>query len=201
MSVAAPHAEGIGPNAIIRAAEALVEMEGFATAAQVFQAAGIERYLTVPPTDMVPENDVTALHRAMHATLGPARARSAARDAGRRTADYLLANRIPGPVQRLLRILPAAVAAPILLSAIRRNAWTFVGTGDFSATPGNPIRIIIAHCPLCRGAATGEPSCDFYAATFEGLFARLVHPRAAVTETHCVAAGNHCCRFELRWPR
>jgi divinyl protochlorophyllide a 8-vinyl-reductase len=46
-----------------------------------------------------------------------------ARDAGHRTADYRLANRIPGPVQWALKPLPPALASRILLSAIAKHAF------------------------------------------------------------------------------
>jgi hypothetical protein len=71
-----------------------------------------------------------------------------ARSAGRRTADYLLAHRIPKPVQALLKALPARLAARVLLSAIARHAWTFAGSGVFSASTGARAR------PSCWRSAT-----------------------------------------------
>jgi replicative DNA helicase len=44
-----------------------------------------------------------------------------------------------------------------------------------------------------------SPACDFYAATFERLFAVLVHARARVHEVACEACGDAECRFEIRW--
>jgi divinyl protochlorophyllide a 8-vinyl-reductase len=43
------------------------------------------------------------------------------------------------------------------------------------------------------------PVCDYYAATFEGLFRALVHPAARVVETECEACGAPACIFEARW--
>jgi divinyl protochlorophyllide a 8-vinyl-reductase len=191
----------IGPNAIIRAAEALRAMEAETAAMRVFRAAGIEHYLAQPPTDMVPQADVSGLQRALHTLLGDARARSISWIAGQRTADYLLAHRIPGPIQRLLHGLPPWIGARILMKAIRRNSWTFIGTGHMEIEDGNPTRIAISHCALCHGVRSDEPCCDYYAATFERLFARLVHPDATAIETHCEAAGDDACRFEMSWPR
>ncbi len=198
MTGAAAHGR-IGPNAIIRAAEALTALESSSVASAVFRNAGIERYIAAPPEHLVPEADVAALHRATHAALGTARARSAGWIAGQRTAVYLLANRIPQAAQRLLRLLPPRLAAGLLMQAVRRHAWTFIGTGALHIAHGNPTAITVHDCPLCRGLTASEPACDFYAAAFERLFASLVHANARAVETDCAAAGAPACRFEIAW--
>lgn len=189
----------VGPNAVIRVAEALGEARGADVVAQVFMAAGLEHYLTTLPSEMVDEREVTRLQAALREQLGLAVARPVSHDAGLRTGDYLLANRIPRPVQRLLEILPARLASRVLISAIRRNAWTFVGSGVFDGTPGRPTRLTVTDGPICRGASADEPLCDFYAGSFERLFSRLVHPNARVTEIACQAHGADACVFEVRW--
>ncbi|UHD18142.1 bacteriochlorophyll 4-vinyl reductase [Thiocapsa bogorovii] len=189
----------VGPNAVIRVAEALDEARGPDVVAQVFRAAGLEHYLKTPPSEMVDEFEVTRLQAALREHLGLAEARSVSHDAGLRTGDYLLANRIPRPVQRLLVILPARLASRVLISAIRRNAWTFVGSGVFDGKPGRPTRLTVTDGPICRGASANEPLCDFYAGSFERLFSRLVHPNARVTEVACQANGDESCVFEVRW--
>jgi divinyl protochlorophyllide a 8-vinyl-reductase len=148
---------------------------------------------------MVQEAEVRKLHGALRQQLGAAAAGQVGRDAGLRTGDYLLAHRIPKPMQRLLAHLPAALAARVLLAAITRNAWTFVGSGRFQARAGNPVLLTIRGNPLCVGQSAEAPACDFYAATFERLFAALVHPAATVREVACEACGDDCCRFEIRW--
>ena len=168
-------------------------------AGRVFRAATLDHYLASPPAEMVGEDEVLSLHRALHAQVGGARARSIGWVAGQRTGDYLLANRIPRFVQRLLKVLPARLAARVLVAAIKRNAWTFVGTGTFSAPAGNPLVLEVTESPLCRGVRQDEPACDFYAGTFERLFSRLVHPQSRVVETACAAQGAPSCRFEVRW--
>jgi divinyl protochlorophyllide a 8-vinyl-reductase len=121
------------------------------------------------------------------------------RDAGRRTADYLLANRIPKPVQAVLKLLPPRMAAMILVSAIRRNAWTFAGSGVFGAHSGAPTIFEIRGNPLCAGETSPAPVCAWHAAVFERLFQKLVSRRARVTETECEASGADCCRFVVDW--
>lgn len=187
----------IGPNAIIRVAEALPAIAGEALTRRVFERASLARYLRTPPDAMVPEEEVRRLHAAMRAVLGAECAAAAARDAGRRTAAYLLAHRIPKPAQRLMRVLPAPLAAGVLLAAIRRNAWTFVGSGQFEARAARPCSITIRDNPLCRGVRTSQPACDFYTAVFEQLFVQLVHPATRVREVSCAARGDSACRFTI----
>jgi divinyl protochlorophyllide a 8-vinyl-reductase len=189
----------IGPNAITRVAEALRSQGDEARTREVFSAAGLAQYLAKPPERMVDENEVIRLHRALAATLGEVTARAVARSAGLATARYLLAHRIPRPFQAIVRRLPAQLAAFLLLAAIRRHAWTFAGSGAFAARAGRPTRLSISANPMCRGLHAEQPACDYYAATFEGLFRALVHPRATVNEIGCEACGADACRFEIDW--
>jgi divinyl protochlorophyllide a 8-vinyl-reductase len=189
----------IGPNAVTRLAEALVAVRGAGAARPVFERAGLAHRLSEPPERMVDEGEVIALHAALRESLPPDEAASIAWDAGRRTADYLLAHRIPTPMRVLLPRLPARLAAWILLSAIGRHAWTFAGSGRFVVLPGWPVRFSIAGGPLARGLCADAPACGYYAATFEGLFRALVHPATRVAETECEACGAPACVFEARW--
>lgn len=189
----APHR--IGPNAIIQVAEALRAQHGEAAARRVFGAAGLGRLLDRPPERMTDERTVFALHRALHALMPGQDAAHIAADAGRRTADYLLANRIPRMVQAVLRVLPARLAAPVLLRAISRNAWTFAGSGHVRVMRGNPAVIEIVANPVATGP------CHYHIAVFERLFRVLVHQHATVRETTCCAQGAAACQFEITLPR
>ena len=193
----AAHTGRIGPNAVIRLAEALDALESKAVTKKLFIAANLETYVHALPQAMVPEEDVTVLHRHLRSDLGPRRAASVSWIAGQRTADYLLANRIPRPVQRLLKRLPARLAAFILLKAIGAHAWTFAGSSRFTWKMGRPITLTFEDCPLCRGDHASAPCCNYYSATFERLFRELINADASVRETECTAAGGSTCRFEI----
>lgn len=193
------HRGRIGPNAVIRLAEALDALESRAVTKKLFAAAELEAYVLTPPEAMVPEDDVTLLHRQLRHDFSPARAASVSWLAGLRTADYLLANRIPKPVQRVLKHLPRRLAAFILLKAIGNHAWTFAGTSRFTWAMGRPITLRFEDCPLCRQARTPEPCCSYYAATFERLFRVLINPGTEVRETRCIATGAEACVFEVRY--
>jgi divinyl protochlorophyllide a 8-vinyl-reductase len=189
----------IGPNAIIRVAEALRRAGGETLERRIFHAARLGGYLGALPQQMVDEAEVERLHRALRDTLDAERAREVSRDAGYATGDYLLAHRIPRAVQAVLKLAPAPLAARVLMTAIGRHAWTFAGSGAFAWAPGRPLSFEIRGNPICRGTFSDVPVCDYYAATFERLFRSLVHARATVVETACEAVGAEACRFEIRW--
>ena len=189
----------IGPNAIIRTAEALCVLEGSQQADRVFQMAHLDHYLGNLPEHMIDECEVTALHHALCDLLGDDRAGAVSAMAGRLTGDYLMRHRIPIPAQIVLRRLPARLASRLLSNAIGKHAWTFAGTGRFTVRHGRPATFEITGCPLCRGQTTSRAVCDFYAATFERLFSSLVHRNARAVEVACEAKGDIACRFEVLW--
>jgi len=190
----------IGPNAITRVASALNDEIGAEGTATLFRQAGLARYLETPPGQMVDEREVVRLHQVLRNELGLQRARTISWEAGRRTADYLLAVRIPKPAQLVLKLLPAVPASRILLKAVGKHSWTFAGSGHFQAEAGPPVRLTIANCPICRAASDSPlPLCDFYAAVFEHLFRTLVTRHARVVETACHGAGAPACVFDINW--
>jgi divinyl protochlorophyllide a 8-vinyl-reductase len=193
------HIGMIGPNAITRIVEALVLLESRQSAVRIFRASKLEAYLSVRPTEMVDEQEVMRLHRVLCDDLGANRARAVSRTAGRLTADYLLHRRIPRLAQMALRCCPDGIASRMLAKAIAKNAWTFAGTGTFSARHGHPTLFTLRNCPISRGRRSAEPCCDFYAATFERLYRRLVNDRARVVEVGCEATGSPACTFRIDW--
>lgn len=190
----------IGPNAVIQLAAALAERLDGASVRRLFEAAGHSAWLLWPPERMLPEAEVAHLHRSVRAALEPSLHLEVARNAGHRTAQYLLSHRIPRPAQAVLRGLPARWAAPLLLRAVARHAWTFAGSGVFAARcHARGATLTVTGNPLCRGLRSAEPACHYVAATFERLMRVLVHPAAQVVETACEARGDGACRFEVSW--
>ena len=206
-----PHAGRIGPNAVTRLAEAVTAECGPEDCRELFASAGLEPLHRAPPTSMVDETAVCSLHAALRARHGPGAATRISRRAGELTGDYLLGHRIPAAARWLLPRLPAAIAAPALVRAMSRHAWTFAGSGRLAVDWGNAqarddfggaaprLVIRIEDCPLCRGARLDGMACEYYAATFERLFGTLVSPATRVRESTCIAAGADACRFAVRW--
>ena len=189
----------IGPNAVIQVAAALTQRLGAGVSGELMLEAGLGAYVRSPPQKMIDEGEVIALHRLLRERLQPATATEVVAAAGLATGDYLLAHRIPRLARIVLRALPASLASPLLLGAIRRHAWTFSGSGQFEARSGRPVIITIDNCPICRGANAARPQCEYYAATFTRLFRELVQSGARVRETACEASGADQCRFEIDW--
>lgn len=184
----------IGPNALLQLAPVLEREGGVRLREAIFAAGGVQG---LPGLDtMIPEGPVAAVHQALRARL-PDRAAVLAAEAGRRTAGYILANRIPKPAQTLLRHLPRALSAPLLARAIARNAWTFAGSGTFRVVSTRPMLFEIEGNPVVRGETSATPVCHWHSAVFAGLFAALIDPRAEVAETACCACGDPSCRFQV----
>lgn len=188
----------IGPNVILRVAEALREDEGESRMRELFTQAGVERYLDAPPAPMIDEREVVVLHRTLWAALGQEHAREIERRAGAACAHYILCRHVPPPLRWALRILPGRIAGPMLLAAIVHNSWTFAGSARVTAGFGSPLRLLIENNPMCRGTPADQPECIYYTATLERLFRVLIDRRARVTEVQCEARGDSVCCFEIR---
>ncbi len=195
------HPGRIWPNAITRLTETLDGVEGKGAGARTLERAGLAAYVAIPPEHMVDETEVIALHAAVRQAFGHGRADTLSWLAGRRTGDYLLANRIPKAVQRILKLLPPPIAARVLLKAIAAHSWTFAGSGVFRVKGFAPVTVEIVDCPLCRGHHADRPSCSYFSATMERIFSVLVHPDTKVTETTCGALGALACTFVIDWRR
>lgn len=190
----------VGPNAVTRVDQALVALFDAATRDRVFAEAGLLHHVRRPPEAMVDEDDVARLTRAVRVTLGPRDADRIGREAGRTTADYLLARRIPTAARLLLRALPAPLAARLFARAIARHAWTFAGSGRFGHRwRDGGLDLRIDDSPVCRLVDDGHRACSYSAATFAGLFGAVLGRPVRVEETACRAAGDPSCRFRVTW--
>jgi divinyl protochlorophyllide a 8-vinyl-reductase len=183
---------------VIQTARVLRDRYGRAKAeAMLAEATG--RTMEQMPEHMVDESEVRALVRTCLAHLGPRQTQAVLRESGQRTAEYLLAHRIPRPVQWLLRVLPASLGVRLLSRAMAQHAWTFAGSGQFHVRYTPSPEFSIAECPLCRGLTLDAPVCDFYAGTFEELLSRLVRRDTCVAQVESAASGGRACRYEVRW--
>jgi divinyl protochlorophyllide a 8-vinyl-reductase len=183
----------IGPNAILQLVPILDQAIGERARKGLFIEAGVA--LPLPNAGMLPETEVIRLHRALGLWF-PSLAPDLLRKAGLATGDYILANRIPAFAQRIIRLMPAPLAARVLATAIARHAWTFAGSGAFHIERFRPLTVTITDNPLAIGRGHG-PSCHWHAAVFERLFSALVWSRVHVTEIDCCAAGDAACRFQI----
>lgn len=187
----------IGPNAVTQLRAAL-DAAGI-DPVPLFRAAGVVEWLDHPPDAMIDEARVARLHRAVRDALPFARSSALLADAGRRTADYLLAHRIPRPARAVLKSTPPRLAAALFVPAIRAHAWTFCGSGDFAGQAGKPTVFTMTGNPMIHGEVSTAPLCVWHAAVFQRLFQVLVARSARAVETECEASGGACCRFVVDW--
>ncbi len=194
------HADGvarIGPNAVIQVSAAMRERLGAERSEAVLRAATGYTFASLP-TEMIDEREPQALIKALVELVGPRLATTILRDAGHRTGDYLLANRIPRIAQWVMRALPRRVGLRLLLGAMQKNAWTFAGSGRFVVRHGTGTpELLFESCAMCRDMHEPQSMCDFYAGTFERLIRVCVARYAGVLEVECMSKGDAHCRFVL----
>jgi divinyl protochlorophyllide a 8-vinyl-reductase len=172
---------------------ALEEVLDRAHMERVIYRARIPRH---PPDAMIPEEWFERIIRETRRTLPESEAEAVLRAAGRRTAEYVAANRIPSPVRFALRRLPARLAVPLLVKAFEKHAWTFAGGGAFRAEDGYPGTLVLDGAPTCGVASGPSRSGGYYEAAFAGLL-ELAAPGIHVEEVACRATGSPACRFRL----
>ena len=187
----------IGPNAVLQLAPAMDHVTGESARRLLFATVGFD---PLPGADaMIDEIRVAALHRALRQRYPEAACRIAIA-AGTATGDYIVDNRIPRAARTFLRACPAPLAARLLTRAILAHGWTFCGSGHLTAHGRNPVTFALKDNPIPQIGEQAHPVCHWHAATFERIFARLVHPSAKAVETACCANGAGACGFEITWP-
>ncbi len=168
----------IGPNAVLQTVAVMEERLGHAETAAILADAQIARLPS--GAHMIPEIEALRLHRwlSLHDPMG---AFVIAEEAGARTADYVIAHRIPRAAGWLLRHLPARAAAPLLMAAIRKHAWTFVGAGEFAPEGAWAFTIDRSR------AGDSLPPPDSLFTWYAAVFARLYRVLVAADCTCCIA--------------
>lgn len=186
----------IGPNAVLQLAHVMEERLGTARTMTIIRKAGLAGL----PGDeaMIPEADAIALHHAL-AMCEPTLAMELVRESGVRTADYIIAHRIPASAVWALRHLPASLAARALMVAIKSHAWTFTGAGQF--VPDGPWTFSINRCTARDWAEPPASLFAWYAAVFERLFQQVAAVDCACCDTSCIAGPTtriHHYRIDRR---
>jgi divinyl protochlorophyllide a 8-vinyl-reductase len=170
---------------------ALREIVGRETCTSILKRASLVGYLEAAPSEMVSEREVARLFDALCRTLPPEASVAVLSTAGRNTADYILAHRIPMLAQRMIGFLPPLLGARVLMAAISKHAWTFAGSGTVTCDLGRNLSIGIA----CNSLAT--PGCPWHVAVFKRLFEVLVSPSVRIDHVSCCAEGDPICRTRV----
>lgn len=180
----------IGPNSIIQTVAALEAKYGKAEADARLTVAGQGPLIDNLPSEMVEEEKFHSLVKSLDKELDPGVLTELLNDSGQRTAAYLLKVRIPGFFQTLLKPLSPGLAFKLLFFAISKNAWTFVGSGDFNyitgKTPVITIKVTSPSLPVVG---------NFYLGTFTKLLKELVSPDTKIDASITGESGNITCRY------
>ena len=179
----------IGPNAIIQLGETFAARDNSAKAKVIYAAAGCLPLLSHPPERMVDESIVARLFTTVASDMPEAR--DYLKEAGTRTGDYILANRIPAFARRLLPLLPSRLALKILLRAIQKHSWTFAGSGTFHGASD--------HVSIKNNKIATRLGCVWHEAVFTRIFSRLLRAPVEVRESTCCGRGADTCRFEIHF--
>lgn len=177
----------IGPNAIIQTVAALKETCGTARAEEILHAGGLPHLVDHMPDHMVREQEFFSLIHLLLDQVGAEEAMRILERSGHLTGDYVLRHRIPHPFQRLLmwRAVPRQMSLRLLMLAIARSAWTFVGSGQFRFEGGNKCTISITN--RTPDQAIPAAICSFYGGTFAKLVQVLIDARLMV---ECITEGK-----------
>lgn len=165
----------MGPNAIIQTVGALRDHYGAAAANTLLAQHGHAHLVQELPSEMIDEADFHRLVQMLVVQTGSSEAGVILREAGQRTARYLLQHRIPRLFQRLVGILPHRIGMWLLLWAISKHAWTFAGSGQFSFVVNDDPTI-----SLTINYPSVETVAHFYGGTFSVLLQTLIDQHIAV---------------------
>ncbi len=180
----------IGPNSIIQTVGALESAYGKSRADEILTNAGQGHWIGNLPSEMTDESKFHALVTALQKEIGETATAGILKESGERTAKYLLRVRIPGPFQKIVKLLPPGLAFRVLLFAISKNAWTFAGSGefDYSSKPSPNINVKVTF--------PSEPVVgNFYLGTFIALLRELVNPNTSIRENIRKESGAIVCRY------
>jgi len=192
MTAAAQPAEGVvGPNSVIQLGLALQDSLGRQDAQRVFDTAACSDLLGTPPTRMIDQTIPARLMATASSVLPPSQAYRVLSEAGRRTADYVIANRIPGFAQWIMRVVPQKLGARLLLAAIERNAWTFCGTGKCTVHTRAGFVLTLSNNPI------PTPDCVWHVAVLQRLFTQLISPKTQVVHSLFNSGPDRIDRFEF----
>lgn len=187
----------IGPNSIIQTVAALEEIYGPLRGRAIRRSGKPLGWLDRLPDSMVNERQFHALVETIVGQVGAEEAGRVLHRSGQLTAGYLLSHRIPRPMQALLRVLPRRLGLKILLSAIRRHAWTFAGSGSFDYALGDRSLITLSSPVLGSDPAVAGAVCHYYRSCIAELLKTLVDLRIVLVDLACQARRDQHCRYQI----
>ena len=160
----------IGPNAIIQMIKTMEEDLGVRQTIDFFIDSKLSQYISHPLVGRVHEEDVCLIHQRLIETYGIEHAKRLSWQAGEKTADYLLKNRIPKLMGLIFKSITIYIESNPICKGIRSSepvcdyyAGTFEGL--FKSLIDTSIEVKEVGCE-----AQGDLSCSFRVVWFGHAF-------------------------------
>jgi len=188
-----PSGNRIGPNALIQTINALREFYIESQIASMLRQSNQDYLLHQSPQEMIEEGEFDRLALNLCDHIGVMPTRKVLQRSGELTADYLLAHRIPKPFQELLKVLPRQLALRLLFMSMSQNAWTFIGSGEFTYDMSGHMPVV----KITSDFASMEAACGFFGGTFEHLIRKLIDTRVSVR--YILELDQKYCQYVIHY--
>lgn len=187
----------IGPNSIIQTLAALRERFGEERMRELLSGCASTRWIDEPPDATIDETAFREMVDALNRRLGMDELHDTMLRSGRRTAEYVLAHRLPPAVGWLVKFLRKGPGPMLLLQAIALNARTFGESGSYRFGTRPVLHVEVANPVLCSTPALAAAVCRYYRGAFERLFEVLIDPSTILVQERCQADGAPACVYRI----
>jgi bacteriochlorophyll 4-vinyl reductase len=197
-------ADAVIVNALVRQAlVAAQEVMGENGLNAVLRASGLERFIgNFPPDDLNP-----AIQTSQYARLNAAIEEFYGRGGpgilkrvGKASFEYAVREQsaLLGLAGAALKLLPEKQRIKFILnqmvSALKKtNAQVEAWVDD----SGERVAYLESTCAICHSRTSDKPICHLYIGSIGEAVRWATGREHVITETHCLAKGDPCCRFEV----
>ena len=183
------------------------EVMGHNGLAAVLRLSDLDRYIETPPPNNlefeVLAREYAALNEAIEKFTGRA-GKGMLRRIGRSSFRWGLKEQsaVMGLAGIALRVLPQPLRKRAVLLGIRKGIMDTVPYASIDVKEENGLLVFTDYaCVSCHRRHSEQPVCYLYAGSLQEAMAYATgkdFQDFEVLETHCLAKGDNCCRFEIR---
>ena len=195
-------------NALVRQAlVAAQEVMGENGLNAVLRSSGLDQFINnLPPDDLNPgikTAQYAQLNQAIEEFYGRG-GRGMLRRIGKASFQYGVREQaaLLGVAGVALKLLPARQRIKFILNgmvnALKKSNPQVDAWVDES---GDRLAYCEATCAICFGRHSQEPICHLYVGSVGEAVRWATDQEVEILETHCLAKGDSCCRFEIGEPK
>ncbi len=191
-------------NALVRQAlTSIQEVMGENGLNAVLRSSGLDRFIgNFPPNDLTP-----AIQTAQYGRLNQAiedfygrGGRGILLRIGRASFQYAVREQaaLLGIAGVALKVLPEKQRIKFILNATadalkKTNSQVEAGVEERDGK----LAYFESTCAICHSRTSNEPVCHLYVGSLSEAVQWATGKPYSITETHCMAKGDPCCRFEV----